>query len=247
MYTDIQEPMLNAAQEQIGSNPFTALINNSNNSSTSGKNHPRLHFLLVLWFLVPRATQFASFPKFLQPPSCNEECRTQIRYRIRGPRAMPRRGREIRLQILLRPTLHGPGVTSHQIRQVVILRTAFLTLPECRAWCSRSAKIRSSCRTWWMLRIPEACLKLWVRIPILRSRYAVLFLPFSFFWGTISSSVLRFQVIGANPIFAGNPELQERMRTMLPTMLQQVCEHCKNRLNPSQRSFTGSLVSDWIT
>lgn len=38
MYRDIQEPMLNAAQEQFGSNPFQALSgNNSQNSgSTSG-------------------------------------------------------------------------------------------------------------------------------------------------------------------------------------------------------------------
>lgn len=32
MYTDVQEPMLNAAQEQFGGNPFASLINNSNNS-----------------------------------------------------------------------------------------------------------------------------------------------------------------------------------------------------------------------
>ncbi|XP_077972160.1 ubiquilin-1-like [Styela clava] len=33
MYTDVQEPMLNAAQEQFGGNPFASLIQNSNNSS----------------------------------------------------------------------------------------------------------------------------------------------------------------------------------------------------------------------
>ena len=30
------------------------------------------------------------------------------------------------------------------------------------------------------------------------------------------------QVIGSNPMFAGNPQLQEYMRTMLPTFLTQV-------------------------
>ncbi|XP_071794279.1 ubiquilin-1-like isoform X2 [Asterias amurensis] len=33
MYTDIQEPMLNAAQEQLGGNPFAALFNNPDNST----------------------------------------------------------------------------------------------------------------------------------------------------------------------------------------------------------------------
>jgi ubiquilin len=36
MYTELQEPMLNAAQEQFGSNPFAALSNNQSNDSTSG-------------------------------------------------------------------------------------------------------------------------------------------------------------------------------------------------------------------
>lgn len=30
MYTDVQEPMLNAAQEQFGANPFASLVNNNN-------------------------------------------------------------------------------------------------------------------------------------------------------------------------------------------------------------------------
>lgn len=38
MYRDIQEPMLNAAQEQFGSNPFSALVNNS---STAGSANPQ--------------------------------------------------------------------------------------------------------------------------------------------------------------------------------------------------------------
>lgn len=32
MYTDVQEPMLNAAQEQFGANPFATLVNNNNQS-----------------------------------------------------------------------------------------------------------------------------------------------------------------------------------------------------------------------
>ncbi|XP_071503593.1 ubiquilin-1-like [Diadema antillarum] len=36
MYTDIQEPMLNAAQEQLGGNPFAALANSGNTSSQQG-------------------------------------------------------------------------------------------------------------------------------------------------------------------------------------------------------------------
>jgi len=35
MYTDIQEPMLNAAQEQLGGNPFAALVNNEGNEGNA--------------------------------------------------------------------------------------------------------------------------------------------------------------------------------------------------------------------
>lgn len=35
MYEDIQEPMLNAAQEQFGQNPFSALVTNNTSSTTS--------------------------------------------------------------------------------------------------------------------------------------------------------------------------------------------------------------------
>ena len=40
MYRDIQEPMLNAAQDQFGSNPFQALSSNneSSNSQTTDEN-----------------------------------------------------------------------------------------------------------------------------------------------------------------------------------------------------------------
>ncbi|UYV77050.1 UBQLN1, partial [Cordylochernes scorpioides] len=34
MYTELQEPMMNAAQEQLGLNPFTALLNNNTGNST---------------------------------------------------------------------------------------------------------------------------------------------------------------------------------------------------------------------
>uniref|UniRef100_A0A8C5F0K2 Ubiquilin 1 n=1 Tax=Gopherus evgoodei TaxID=1825980 RepID=A0A8C5F0K2_9SAUR len=37
MYTDIQEPMLNAAQEQFGGNPFASLVSNA---SSGGENQP---------------------------------------------------------------------------------------------------------------------------------------------------------------------------------------------------------------
>ena len=33
---------------------------------------------------------------------------------------------------------------------------------------------------------------------------------------------LILQMMASNPMFAGNPQLQEYMRTMLPTFLQQV-------------------------
>jgi hypothetical protein len=40
---------------------------------------------------------------------------------------------------------------------------------------------------------------------------------------TLSSNPeLASQLLANNPFFAGNPEMQEQMRTMLPTMMQQM-------------------------
>ncbi|XP_018614945.1 ubiquilin-1-like isoform X1 [Scleropages formosus] len=41
MYTDIQEPMLNAAQEQFGGNPFASLVNNSSGGSQPSRTENR--------------------------------------------------------------------------------------------------------------------------------------------------------------------------------------------------------------
>merc|ERR1712212_740052 len=40
MYRDIQEPMLNAAQEQVGSNPFQALSGNNSGTTTGTTGQP---------------------------------------------------------------------------------------------------------------------------------------------------------------------------------------------------------------
>uniref|UniRef100_H2YR72 Ubiquilin n=1 Tax=Ciona savignyi TaxID=51511 RepID=H2YR72_CIOSA len=55
MYTDIQEPMLNAAQEQFGPNPFAALSENANPASST-QNTENTAPLPNPWGPAPRAT-----------------------------------------------------------------------------------------------------------------------------------------------------------------------------------------------
>lgn len=38
----------------------------------------------------------------------------------------------------------------------------------------------------------------------------------------ITCGILLLQIIGSNPMFAGNPQLQQQVMQQLPTMLQQV-------------------------
>ena len=48
MYEDIQEPMLNAAQEQFGQNPFAALVTSNTSSTTSMLFYTKLSIYLCL-------------------------------------------------------------------------------------------------------------------------------------------------------------------------------------------------------
>ena len=41
-------------------------------------------------------------------------------------------------------------------------------------------------------------------------------------WGKVNELVVFVQIIGNNPMFAGNPQLMEQFRAQLPAMMQQV-------------------------
>ncbi|XP_002129159.2 ubiquilin-1 [Ciona intestinalis] len=73
MYTDIQEPMLNAAQEQFGQNPFAAL-NETSNSEASTQNTENTNPLPNPWGSSPQATTTSTTPSTNRPtttPSTN--------------------------------------------------------------------------------------------------------------------------------------------------------------------------------
>lgn len=53
---------------------------------------------------------------------------------------------------------------------------------------------------------------------------------YCFLQNLASNPELAQQIIGSNPLFAGNPVLQEQLRTMLPTFLNQL-------QNPEVQSF----------
>jgi len=67
MYTELQEPMLNAAQEQFGSNPFAALSNQSNDSGAATQRTENRDPLPNPW--APRTTQSPSTNTTTSQPS----------------------------------------------------------------------------------------------------------------------------------------------------------------------------------
>merc|ERR1719381_450066 len=53
-----------------------------------------------------------------------------------------------------------------------------------------------------------------------------------------SNPDMASNIIGSNPLFAGNPQLQEQMRNMMPAMLQQMN-------SPEMMSIIGNSEAIW--
>uniref|UniRef100_A0A8D0GAE4 Ubiquilin 1 n=1 Tax=Sphenodon punctatus TaxID=8508 RepID=A0A8D0GAE4_SPHPU len=166
MYTDIQEPMLNAAQEQFGGNPFASLVSNQ---TSSGDSQPA------------RTENRDPLPNPWAPQSGSQGSTTTTSNNGGDSGSSSSVGNSTTSstgQSSTVPNL-GPGVGGTFI-------TIQLCLPE--YWNANDNILENS------------------------TPYARLHLR----------TLQQWLMMLNNPLFAGNPQLQEQMRQQLPTFLQQM-------------------------
>ncbi|KAK1174682.1 ubiquilin-1-like [Acipenser oxyrinchus oxyrinchus] len=163
MYTDIQEPMLNAAQEQFGGNPFASLVNNlaagGNQPSRTENRDPLPN---------PWAPPAASSPTTSSSTSSSASTATAAPSPAQGP-SLPNLGEGM---------FNTPGMQSllQQITENPQLMQNMLSAPYMRSMMNS------------LSHNPD----------------------------------LAAQMMLNNPLFSGNPQLQEQMRQQLPVFLQQM-------------------------
>ncbi|XP_006626673.1 ubiquilin-1 isoform X1 [Lepisosteus oculatus] len=168
MYTDIQEPMLNAAQEQFGGNPFASLVN----SASGGGSQPS------------RTENRDPLPNPWAPPASSQPASssaTGVTASTTAPAsANPAQG-------TAHPSL-GPG-----------LGAGMFNTPGMQ---SLLQQITDN---------PQLMQNM-LSAPYMRSMMQSL----------SQNPDLAAQMMLNNPLFAGNPQLQEQMRQQLPVFLQQM-------------------------
>ncbi|XP_052100671.1 ubiquilin-1-like isoform X1 [Mytilus californianus] len=164
MYRDIQEPMLNAAQEGMGQNPFSALIGRGGGTESEQQGRENTDPLPNPW--APGSTQSSSTPSTTTTPATSS-----------GTSSTPRQPQGM---------FDSPGMQSlmSQITQNPQLMENMLQAPYMQAMLQNLS----------------------------------------------SNPEMAQNMLSANPMFAGNPQLQEQMRTQLPNMVQQL-------QNPNVQSF----------
>lgn len=174
MYTDIQEPMLNAAQEQFGGNPFASLVSSS--SSAEGTQPSRTENRDPLpnpW--APQTSQSSpasgttGSTTNTMSTSGGTATSTPAGQSTSGPSLVPGAGASM---------FNTPGMQSllQQITENPQLMQNMLSAPYMRSMLQSLSQ----------------------------------------------NPDLAAQMMLNNPLFAGNPQLQEQMRQQLPTFLQQM-------------------------
>ncbi|KAE8633176.1 hypothetical protein XENTR_v10001807 [Xenopus tropicalis] len=163
MYTDIQEPMLNAAQEQFGGNPFASLVSNASNAG-------------------------------------NQPSRTENRDPLPNPWAPP--------SSTAGSTSTGSTTGANSTGSSTTTTTSS-TLPNLGAGMFNTPGMQSL-----MQQITEnpQLMQNMLSAPYMRSMMQSL----------SQNPELAAQVMQNNPLFSGNPQLQEQMRQQLPFFLQQM-------------------------
>uniref|UniRef100_A0ABI7WJ52 Ubiquilin 1 n=1 Tax=Felis catus TaxID=9685 RepID=A0ABI7WJ52_FELCA len=181
MYTDIQEPMLSAAQEQFGGNPFASLV--SNTSSGEGSQPSRTENRDPLpnpW--APQASQSSS-------------ASSGTNSAVGGTGSSAAGGTAG--QSSSAPNL-GPGVGDIHILADSVSASMFNT-PGMQSLLQQITEN------------PQLMQNM-LSAPYMRSMMQSL----------SQNPDLAAQMMLNNPLFAGNPQLQEQMRQQLPTFLQQM-------------------------
>ncbi|XP_041082895.1 ubiquilin-1-like isoform X1 [Polyodon spathula] len=160
MYTDIQEPMLNAAQEQFGGNPFASLVNNL----AAGGSQPS------------RTENRDPLPNPWAPPAASSQTSSSTATAAPSPAqgpSLPNLGSGLGAGMF-----NTPGMQSllQQITENPQLMQNMLSAPYMRSMMNSLSQ----------------------------------------------NPDLAAQMMLNNPLFSGNPQLQEQMRQQLPVFLQQM-------------------------
>ncbi|XP_024073907.1 ubiquilin-1 isoform X2 [Terrapene carolina triunguis] len=174
MYTDIQEPMLNAAQEQFGGNPFASLVSNA---SSGGENQPS------------RTENRDPLPNPWAPQSSSQNSTTSSSSsgESGGSSSVGNSTTTSTGQGSTMPNL-GPGVGA-----------GMFNTPGMQSLLQQITEN------------PQLMQNM-LSAPYMRSMMQSL----------SQNPDLAAQMMLNNPLFAGNPQLQEQMRQQLPTFLQQM-------------------------
>ncbi|XP_068522492.1 ubiquilin-1 isoform X1 [Anas acuta] len=174
MYTDIQEPMLNAAQEQFGGNPFASLVSNA---SSGGDSQPS------------RTENRDPLPNPWAPQSSSQSSTTNTSNsgESGGSSTVGNSNSGSTGQSSTIPNL-GPG-----------LGAGMFNTPGMQSLLQQITEN------------PQLMQNM-LSAPYMRSMMQSL----------SQNPDLAVQMMLNNPLFAGNPQLQEQMRQQLPTFLQQM-------------------------
>ncbi|XP_033120630.1 ubiquilin-1-like [Anneissia japonica] len=168
MYTDIQEPMMNAAQEQLGGNPFAALSGNSSGSSSSQQGRENTDPLPNPWG-GGRTTPATPATATTTSTASSTSSTTST-----TPPPLPN----------LSGVQPGPGIFNSPGMQSMMQQ---------------------------MQANPQLMQNM-MQAPYMRSMMQSL----------STNPDLASQVLASNPMFAGNPQLQQQMQQMMPQFLQQM-------------------------
>ncbi|CAN0321805.1 unnamed protein product [Lampetra planeri] len=181
MYTDIQEPMLSAAQEQFGGNPFASLLSGPGGNAGSGGTGGT----------APGGGNAEGQPS-----------RTENREPLPnpwGPALSPRPGSASPASPLLQQ--QTPGATPSVSNPLGI---------HPGRWCRP------------MLVIPGGVMRQVAANPqLMQNMMSAPYMP-AMLQALALNPSLAEQVFLTSPIFEGNPQLREHMRTQLPVFLQQM-------------------------
>ncbi|XP_049649630.1 ubiquilin-1-like isoform X2 [Accipiter gentilis] len=173
MYTDIQEPMLNAAQEQFGGNPFASLVSNASSGGDSQPSRTENRDPLPNPWAPQSSSQSSTSTSTSGESSGSSNVRNTTSASTGQSSTIPNLGPGLGVGMF-----NTPGMQSllQQITENPQLMQNMLSAPYMRSMMQSLSQ----------------------------------------------NPDLAVQMMLNNPLFAGNPQLQEQMRQQLPTFLQQM-------------------------
>ncbi|XP_075302688.1 ubiquilin-1-like isoform X2 [Opisthocomus hoazin] len=173
MYTDIQEPMLNAAQEQFGGNPFASLVSNASSGGDSQPSRTENRDPLPNPWAPQSSSQNSTSTSTSSESSGSSNVGNSTSASMEQSSTIPNLGPGLGVGMFSTP---GMQSLLQQITENPQLMQNMLSAPYMRSMMQSLSQ----------------------------------------------NPDLAVQMMLNNPLFAGNPQLQEQMRQQLPTFLQQM-------------------------